>query len=229
MSRYPFVYPVRENFYPLPYEKDYSGSVRHRPHRSPNPAITSARKERRQSINQDFSKALEQLIHTLREAADFFTCFEKSFANDTSLIKSYAPQAVLEKLWASKALSADTAIGECPSSSQDGSDTSKGSFSEHFARIQHDFDAVLELAPVAPLMKSGRERDRERKAEAESTDRLLEILSRQYEAIWRMAGKLRKDSLYVKEFVKEAELLLSYLEKSKYLWKEGLSGVKDGT
>ena len=212
----------RRKPYPAPYDPAQTLQLA--------PTASGQQKRYHATTNHDFVRALEQLIHTLRDAVDFVSRFEKGFAEDVRLISEYASRRVLDELWASKILlssSERAAAADISGYGRKGEGETERGFEERCAHIKRDYEEVLALAAVPALVvgygreKKGCDGDRSRKAGVESADRLVEMLERQYRAIRRVAGKIYEDRLYVKEFAKEAELLLGYLEKSRYLWEQG--------
>jgi hypothetical protein len=63
----------------------------------------------------------------------------------------------------------------------------------------------------------------------ESTRRLVNKLTVQYEAFRGIVAKIYRVRSYVKEFSKVSELVLDYLEKSRDLWDVGNHNENGGS
>lgn len=215
-----------------PMVKKYPVGSRHHHHR---------KKERSRSINSGrvpFETAMDQLYTTLMDAVGFFKNFESSFASDIGAIKPYASPAIIDELWKAKVLDLDKSCRLRSSSSSsrravpvvddgwrkaDDSNSSppvvEGSFQEHIKRVRE----VMEDAIHSRSREHG---ERLSRLGIDSMNRLWEKLSIQHETLRRICGKMYKVRSYVHEFVKECELILVYMDKSRDLWQP--EGVKDG-
>lgn len=168
---------------------------------------------------------MEQLSLSLKESSEFFTRFEKSFADDIRMIKLYAPSEIIDALWVSKAAASDKPKPKSRGrynldSNNDNvtylndTNTPEGSFREYLGRVKDTFETTLGSAPTGDQC-----RERSSKGEAESVVRLVHKLTVQFEAFLGLVAKIYRIRSYVKEFSKESELVLEYLERSMELWK----------
>lgn len=181
---------------------------------------------------------MDQLYATLTDAVSFFRDFDSSFASDIGAIKAYASPAMIDELWKAKVLHLGKSYKQRSSPSRraapvvedgwgNGDDSSgnslvtEGSFQEHIKRVRQDMEDAIysRLPPRAERggYMSGLDMD--------SMNRLREKLSIQHETLLRICGRIYKVPSYVHEFIKESELVLVYMDKTRSLWRP--ESVKD--
>ncbi|KAL2005318.1 hypothetical protein VTN00DRAFT_2529 [Thermoascus crustaceus] len=186
-----------------------------------------------------FETAMDQVYATLTDAVSFFRDFDGSFASDISAIKAYASPAIIDELWKAKVLHLEKSYRQrsSPSSRRaapvvddgwgSGGDSSgnslviEGSFQEHIKRVRKDMeDAIYSRLP--PRAERGGYTSG---LYIDSMNRLREKLSIQHETLLRICGRIYKVPSYVHEFIKESELVLVYMDKTRSLWQP--ESVKD--
>lgn len=202
------------------------------------------RHQERRRIPSTFSKtafrnALQQLHTTLRGSIRFFRDFEENYLRETRAIKPYASARVMEELWTSKAVSSDrdpsSRPSQCRQSDQRGMDGKYAkpvfrgeTFRDHIQYIKEDFENALNCGPRPYRKQPQRQRVgstgcsdsvASARLDAESTERLMGKLAGQYKVLGKILCNIYKVRSYVQEFIKESELLASYLDKSRNLWK----------
>lgn len=169
---------------------------------------------------------MDRLYGTLTNAVNFFKDFDDAFAQETSGIKPYATGPILDKLWQNKVLPVDKARKghSARRTSSDGSESDETSgrsqqeeaFREHLKRVLDHMDETLRSRCPSPK-KSGSTSH----AEIDSVLRLVGMLNGQYEKLHRISGNVYKVRNYLQEFIKEADVVVHYMDQSRELWDWG--------
>ena len=181
--------------------------------------------------NLSFQKAFQRLHRILEAAAHFFDDFERSFKEETNIIREYADQNVLDQLWSNKIRSHELkATGEKFSNSQEAGKNSdnddnesvqscpveKQTFSYMFKKLSSAFNATF-AASSNPTQSS---RSNSTSAiEQDSIQRLGRQLRTQLPELGRLFNKACEHQEYCQELVKEAHAVLGYLGTSEELWR----------
>ncbi|GAD98937.1 conserved hypothetical protein [Paecilomyces variotii No. 5] len=230
--RYPSETPLYASMYPqrVPY------------HRRPARAPAYFRES-----NVFFEEAMDHLYGTLTEAVNFFKDFDDAFAQETSGIKPYATGPILNKLWQNKVLPIDKARKghSARRTTSDGSESDEASgsgqqeeaFREHLKRVLDDMNQTL--IARAPFPKNLDGRGGMSRSEIDSMDRLRGMLEGQYEKLHRISSNVYNVRRYLQEFIKEADVVVHYMDQSRELWdfgheraekeKENEEGSQDGS
>lgn len=205
-----------------------------------------------------FETAMERLYGTLTESVHFFKTVDSSFEEETRIIRSYAPATILDELWKCKfaAMEAVTEKQDTSSSSsshprrrsfcgswlkktraRDGgkipmdqfqaAGAGRLSFHEFLQSVDHDLLDALYCRWPSDQVESC-ESTSLSCMDVDCLNRLREKLWMQDQALRRITSKVFKAQSCLKEVVKECDLLLIYMDKTKGLWqsakKEGDSG-----
>lgn len=192
-----------------------------------------------------FGNALQQLYTTLRSSIRFFREFEEGYLDETHAIQPYATPRIMKELWVFKAMNSDQDPSRISQrrllddsnngakfDRQDRSSSPPrgGKFRDHIQYIKEDFENALNSGPPRPHQKQHYRESRvgsigggrsvaSSRLDAESTERLMGKLAGQYKILGKILCNIYKVRSYVQEFIKESELLASYLDKSRNLWQ----------
>lgn len=180
---------------------------------------------------------MSHLYRTLMDAVNFFKDFDNSFTNETNGIKPYATSAILDELWRNKIIpvekgnnsySARRTLSDGWEGSDEGSISGQleGSFQEHLKLVLDDMSEATYSR--APLGGRGERGESVSSSDIDSMKRLQEKLAIQYGALHKISGKVYKVRKYLQEFIKESELVLIYMDKSRDLWDLGHDSTEKG-
>lgn len=202
----------------------YGGVYTQRVHYHP---VRAAPYHRKRESDVSFENAMSRLYGTLMDAVSFFKDFDSSFTNETSGIKPYATPAILDELWKNKVIPVEKgnnshSARRTSSDGWEGSDEGSAS-GQSDGSLQEHLKLVLDEMSEATFFRTSLGGRGERGESVSSSDidslkRLQEKLAIQYGALHKISGKVHKVRKYFQEFIKESELVLIYMDKSRELW-----------
>ncbi|RJE19273.1 hypothetical protein PHISCL_08392 [Aspergillus sclerotialis] len=187
---------------------------------------------------------MDRLYTTLGDSVDFFNEIDSSFEEETKAVRTYATAAVMEELWKCKVAATEAGSTEiqdknshlrhrshmCGPSLKRSRDVAgkpdhliqpataaKIGFNGYLQRIDHDIlDAIY---CRWPLEKPESYEESPFCMDTDSLQRLRDKIWVQDQALRQITNKIYRTRPCLKEVIKECDMLLVYMEKTKELWQ----------
>lgn len=191
-----------------------------------------------------FEVAMDRLYTTLGESVDFFKEIDDSFEEETKTVRTYATDAVMEELWKCKMAATEAGSAEAqdknshsrhwsnirgpslkrnrdvagkPDHRIQPTTPARTGFNGYLQRIDHDLlDAIYCRWP------SEKPESHETSVfcmDIDSLQRLRNKIWVQDQVLRQITNKVYRTQPCLKEVIKECDLLLVYMEKTKELWQ----------
>ncbi|KAI4127921.1 MAG: hypothetical protein LQ347_004391 [Umbilicaria vellea] len=168
-------------------------------------------------------EAIGGLFNTLTGALNFYVNFERDFEGETRGIRAYAGSELLDRLWMRKAGSIEGQVGghqRSNTASDERYDQDRPSPETNFKAMQRELSDSFGMAMMASPgsgSRSGRP-GHGSSIDRASLDRLKKKLHDAYQDIRELSKFASQRSGDTQALITEAELVLTYLDKSRDLW-----------
>lgn len=190
-------------------------------------------RQRHRSTKMELQPAIGYLYDTLSEAHVFYEDFDRDYEEETRGIRRYARPELLDKLWTMRAKMADKSMSHDPHGlSEDGADYAgqpndlgcdTTGFRNSAEEIQKAFEMVMSAAPSSTRSRSHHGSI----TEAEGLSRMMKKLDSAFRDMSQLSRGAHKRHAHLQELLKEIDLVLGYLNKSKNLWQPDADRCED--
>ncbi|KAI9872948.1 MAG: hypothetical protein M1830_001035 [Pleopsidium flavum] len=205
-----------EDGYDATRERNYGHRPRHRP------------------TKMELQPAIGGLYDILSDAHSLYEEFNHDYEEETRGIRRYAGPELLDKLWTLRAKMSDQSISHDPHGPPEGGPDHEGQpndldlgsdligFRGSVEAIRKAFEMVMNAAPASKRSMSHRST-----TEAEGLSRMMKKLDSAFQDINQLSRGAHKRPTHLQELLKEIDLVLGYLDKSRNLWQPDAGRCKD--
>lgn len=210
--------------------RHYDGADGFNPVRERN----SGYRQRHRSRKIELQSAISNLFDILGESHCFYEDFNHKYDAETRGIREYAEPEILDRLWILKAKTtrrsimrnnhgpSDEGFDHSPHGDDPGGDMVD--IRSTAEEIHRAFEVVMNAAPPSHRSKS----QHGPSADAEGLSRMMKKLDVAFREMSQLSRGACKRRTHLQELLKEIDLVLGYLDKSRNLWQPDSDRDNDG-